>query len=349
MKICKLCSLELTNPKDFNLIAGSSEFQPIDAIAQLPFAIASASQYVCRRCRGNLKLYVQAKKKTQKLEEELRETYFKSGSSVSGSCTHKEQASTIMESKEVQTNLSFALETGNSSRDTVAYVHVCWPTGDRSRKLPPDLTQMAIYLLRTQNQNIAKLALKHPLIRHHIVKFLEKDINKECQEMCRETIKVEINPENEIQPKSRRELFSTSTLTSGKRKIPAEQSKDVPGKKMMRKDVRSIFKKTSKEDMMAFTFEKANQEMKERCPLFWTILMAACKPHNSRDASNVEVQKCISVVTAASICLKNRSQRMTVVQLMISLIINHSSYTVSVKQYSNYHGEGEFSGFLEVL
>ncbi len=181
------------------------------------------------------------------------------------------------------------------------------------------------------------------------MKFLEKDINKECQEMCCETIKVEINPENETQPKSRRELFSTSTLTSRKRKIPAEQSKDVPGKKMMKKDVRSIFKKTSKEDMMAFTFEKASQEMKERCPLFWTILMAACKPHNSRDASNVEVQKCISVVTAASICLKNRSQRMTVVQLMISLIINHSSYTVSVKQYSNYHGEGEFSWFLEVL
>ncbi len=98
MKTCKLCSLELTNPKDFNLIAGSSEFQPIDPIAQLPFAIASASQYVCRRCRGNLKLYVQAKKKMQKLEEELRETYFKSGSSVSSSCTHKEQASTIMES-----------------------------------------------------------------------------------------------------------------------------------------------------------------------------------------------------------------------------------------------------------
>ena len=71
--------------------------------------------------------------------------------------------------------------------------------------------------------------------------------------------------------------------------------------------------------------------MKERCTLFWTIVVA-CMPQFSRDASNVEAQKFISVVTAASICLKNISQRMTVVQLMIiSLIINHSSYTLRIK------------------
>ena len=57
--------------------------------------------------------------------------------------------------------------------------------------------------------------------------------------------------------------------------------------------------------------------------------MAASTPHHSKDKLNGDVYQCVSVVTAASICLKNRSMRMTVVQLMISLIINHSSYTVS--------------------
>ena len=81
---------------------------------------------------------------------------------------------------------------------------------------------------------------------------------------------------------------------------------------------------------MSFTFEKANGEMKDCCPLFWTILRAASTPHNSQPRSeDSDIYWQTSVVTAASICLKNRSQRMTVVQLLISLIINHSSYTVS--------------------
>ena len=83
--------------------------------------------------------------------------------------------------------MSFSVE---NLDETVAFVHVCWPTGTRSRKLPADLTQMAIYLLRTQNANMVKFALKHPLIRAHLIKLIGKKINKECQGMCEESIKV---------------------------------------------------------------------------------------------------------------------------------------------------------------
>ena len=192
--------------------------------------------------------------------------------------------------------------------------------------------RVAIYLLRTQNKNIAKFALKHPLIRAAILQLIEKEVHKECQDMCRESIKVPVDGQNNAQtkPKSRRDLFQSS------QKRKAEDQNLVAGniKKFVKKDVRSILKRTSK-DLMNFTFEKANEELQERCPLFWRILKAASRPHNMMDKVNSDVYLSTSIVTAASVCLKNRSQRMTTIQLLISLIINHSSYTVRISVFNH--------------
>jgi hypothetical protein len=102
---------------------------------------------------------------------------------------------------------------------------------------------MAIYLLRTKPKNRDK----HPLIKPHIVKLLEKEINKECQEMCHKTIKVKVIPESETQPKSRRELFSASSIATRKRKIPAEQSNDVAAKNFMKNNVRCKYLQKDKQ------------------------------------------------------------------------------------------------------
>ena len=129
-----------------------------------------------------------------KLEMELKELhmnarYLHENSDFSNALDLRNQDEThdqhkrINADKNTQTNMSFAVDKFD---ETVAFVQVCWPTGTRSRKLPSDLTQMAIYLLRTQNTNMAKFALKHPLIRAHLIKLIGKEINKECQGMCRE-------------------------------------------------------------------------------------------------------------------------------------------------------------------
>ena len=98
-------------------------------------------------------------------------------------------------------------------------------------------------------------------------------------------------------------------------------------KKFVKRDVCSVFKKTTKDDLMKFTFQKANEELQERCPLLWLVLNAASRPHSKNKVNN-DVSH--STAIAASVCLKNRSQRMTAVQMLISLIINHSSYAVSI-------------------
>ena len=104
----------------------------------------------------------------------------------------QDQHTRINADKNTQTNMSFAIDNFD---ETVAFVHVCWPTGTRNRKLPSDLTKKAIYLLRIHNTNMAKFALKHPLIRAHLIKLIGKEINKECHGMCRESVKVSIGDE----------------------------------------------------------------------------------------------------------------------------------------------------------
>ena len=126
----------------------------------IPFQLGSNSPYVCQRCRTALKNAFQARDKVHKLERELKELHLEAGYPCdyvsskacvsSGSQNDQEQkhANEIKTDKAVQTNMTFETST---SQETVAFVYVCWPSGDRIRKLPSDLTKMAIYLLRTQN------------------------------------------------------------------------------------------------------------------------------------------------------------------------------------------------------
>ena len=92
-------------------------------------------------------------------------------------------------------------------------------------------------------------------------------------------------------------------------------------------DARSILKKTTKQDMLLFSFEKLDSEMQESWPLFRSVLMTACSRRSNARKQDLYWQA--AVCTTGSVCLKNRSQRMTALQLYISLIVNNSSYTVS--------------------
>eukprot|EP00794_Sanderia_malayensis_P014498 gene14498-16005_t len=142
--------------------------------------------------------------------------------------------------------------------------------------------------------------------------------------MCRETVKIPTgNNDGITQNKnpSRRNIFSSQVL--GKRKLQVTADEGAVKKKFIKKDVCSVLKRTGTDDLLSFTFEKAGEEMHERCPVLFNILKVASKASHKSDDHNVNT----AVVIVASVCLNNRSQPMIAVQLLISLIINDSSYT----------------------
>ena len=88
----------------------------------------------------------------------------------------------------------------------------------------------------------------------------------------------------------------------------------------------SILRKTSKNDMMKFSYNEFEKEMKERIPLFRQVLMTAALGRTKKPEDDLFWQP--AVCTAASICLKIRNPCLTALQLLISDIIQHSSFSV---------------------
>ena len=75
-------------------------------------------------------------------------------------------------------------------------------------------------------------------------------------------------------------------------------------------------RKTSKDDMLSFSMEKLAMEIQERAQLSHSILSAAAVNRKSK-AKN------------PAVCLRNRSQYMIAVQLLITDFFFHSNWLVS--------------------
>ncbi|XP_028404057.1 uncharacterized protein LOC114526731 isoform X1 [Dendronephthya gigantea] len=76
--------------------------------------------------------------------------------------------------------------------------------------------------------------------------------------------------------------------------------------------------------MLSFSMENLSNEIKDRAPLFHSVLAAASI--NKRSKSTKDKPDFAAVAMAASICLKNRSRYMTAVQLLLTIFLYHSNW-----------------------
>ena len=88
----------------------------------------------------------------------------------------------------------------------------------------------------------------------------------------------------------------------------------------------SCLRSPSKEQLQSFSFEKFNNELENRAPFMKAILHAACV--NNRNASRPN-EWMPTICMAAAVLLRNRSSRLNAVQLLLSIFLYHSSWTVS--------------------
>ncbi len=88
----------------------------------------------------------------------------------------------------------------------------------------------------------------------------------------------------------------------------------------------SILRTTDKQSMLSFSMEKVSDEIKERAPLFHSVLSAASI--NSRSRATKEISHFGPIAMAAAVCLKSRSKYMTAVQLLVTMFLYHSNWTV---------------------
>ena len=93
----------------------------------------------------------------------------------------------------------------------------------------------------------------------------------------------------------------------------------------------SCLRKTSKDDLLSFGMEQLTEEIKDRAPIFYSVLSAAAINRKSK-AKNPSPQAEVGAIgMAAAVCLRNRSQYMIAVQLLITVFLYHSNWLVSSK------------------
>lgn len=84
--------------------------------------------------------------------------------------------------------------------------------------------------------------------------------------------------------------------------------------------------------MLSFNMEKLTHEIKDRAPLFHSVLSVAAVNRKSK-AKNPSPQADFGAIgMAAAVCLRHRSQYMIAVQLLITDFLYHSNWLVSISK-----------------
>ena len=117
---------------------------------------------------------------------------------------------------------------------------------------------------------------------------------------------------------------------SVKKELIALMSKDVEREAdgLCSKKNPSCLRKTDKISMLSFNMEKLVGEVKERAPLFHSLLSAASINSKSR-ATHPSRVNFGAVGKATAVCLKSRSKFMIAVQLLVTTFLYHSNWMVS--------------------
>jgi hypothetical protein len=89
----------------------------------------------------------------------------------------------------------------------------------------------------------------------------------------------------------------------------------------------SCLRSPNKDQLLDFSLEKVVEELEERAPFTYGILRAACVNKRNSERRHEWVP---SVGMAGAILLRNRSTRLNAVQLLLSILLYHSSWTVCI-------------------
>ncbi|CAB3986286.1 Hypothetical predicted protein, partial [Paramuricea clavata] len=102
----------------------------------------------------------------------------------------------------------------------------------------------------------------------------------------------------------------------------------------------SCLRSPNKENMLKFSIEHFNKELKKRAPLTFSVLVAASVNPRSRSRANknglnIETFWSPAVGMAAAVCLRNRSRFMNALQLLITIFNYHSGWQATLARLAS--------------
>ena len=309
---CVFCFRLLEKLTDRNFVESRGEFEVSLEFDCLPFVVRNeVSRHICKQCPGQLKKRYSLKKKLGEIEENLHSLYRKN-------CTER--------GIPVKTRNSIKRFSEQQQDSTLPYhniapsaIEVECQTIDLHAEVNERATQTdnRVDLEKTIFQNTDN---ETPVYVRAVwssgarEKQLPKTLESLGKMLVRGTLKQIASAAwncQELKPHLIKEM-----LKAVHKECAAFCSKKN----------QCILRKTTKEDMLAFTFQKFEEELQQRTPIFRAVLQTASM---GKKGQQKEIFWIPTICMAAAVCLKNRSYHMTVMQLLVCVILQHSGLSVS--------------------
>lgn len=329
---CNLCFRKIEKDYERFLVEGRGQFNVLLELESLEFNVTRTSRFICRGCLQKLK-----KRRGLLNQLDSINSYFKSLHRVNVEDLHpqlKRPACDIQDN----TNHTIAKKICEESTSTILLPSTSSPV---HRVAIPQWPVSPLAL----NEQPKTGSVRRPLVLHDQPDKLP--MPGQPMEPDRVDVSVKVKwPSKNKERKLPEDLQSLGKmLVRGTYKQIANAAwKNANIKKelikLMARDIDkectqlcskknpSCLRKTDKESLLSFTMEKFYDELRERAPLFHSMMSAASV--NSRSRSKAPENEVLHAGTAmaAAVCLRNRSKFMIAVQLVITIFLYHSNWLV---------------------
>ena len=311
--VCNLCFTALSKGPNRYLVQNKGEFSVQDEISDLEFVVHPTSQYICKICLRILQQRRNAKKKLQELNEKLL-------------CQYRDNAATrglSIKRKATESRSSISINQEESNSAQTAPENTAAEIQSEPLDFQPLFASTPQKLKSTSKPRNVENASEKTFVSVKVhwkskesSKILPEDLESLGKMLCRGTY-----------TQIARAAWRCHRI---REQIVVQFLKDIDREcsNMCFKKDPSVLRRTGKEDILDFSLNKLDCELKKRTPLLRSVLMVACFRNSKVQRNNLYWMP--AVCMASAICLKNRSPYLTTMQLVNTIFIQHSGLMVSI-------------------
>ena len=310
---CVLCFRVIKKAHERYLVLGKSKFNVKEAIEKLPFEVSYiSSAHICRQCLAKLQKRSSLLLQERNIVAELTSVYQKGfkgkfkrhqDKTEEGPVTKRSNVSIADVETTSKAKPAFQQGKSKTSRELDFLIASSPPTVPLSHSTPVKEHQPARTSVNVRVSWPSKT----------VEKQLHPDLESLGKMLVRGTYKQIANAA--WNSKQIRKHLTVNVLKQIDKECSNICSRKNP----------SCLRSPSKQKMLDFSFEKENEELEERAPLFYSVLVAGgCNRKKTDKSSWIP-----AVGMAASVLLRNRSPYMNAVQLMLGIFLYHSNWAVS--------------------
>ena len=307
-RLCTLCNAETTLKCDRNLVEGSGTFNPKSELLKLEIVVFEPfNKYICRKCVDVLKKRRNLKEGLKIINEKIVSLYRETASSAGKLVKFRHEDEISVKPKKILLQETEPVE--DCLAELSSHKAFCQSIQPQLQSTP--FKKKAAKKTPTQKVPVKLIVhwpsgVKTRMLSDDLIPLGKSLVNGSFKQIAAAAWKSE-GLRNALLAVLKKEVQKECTYLCS-RKVP------------------SCLRQTSKEEMLQFSLGKVEEELELKAPILKAVLKAASVPKSKEDAD--ESKWLPATTMAAAVLLKNRSPYMTAVQLLITVIIQHSGLMV---------------------